>query len=210
MEYIAQHRQVKDVLFTGGDPMVMTSEMIRAYVNPLLNNPATSHLDTIRIGTKSLAYWRKIYFPTAKPWFLVLGLRPVSGAKEKWSALYGVPALETAPTFFSSLAPSPNSAFSHANSLIAYRFTTDPEATTTLKYFEEIVSSGKHLTIQAHFTHPRELETLEVQEAMRLIRKTGANIRTQSPLVRGINDSAPVWTEMWNQQVKLGAIPYYM
>jgi len=110
----------------------------------------------------------------------------------------------------SSLAPHPNTAFAHANSLIAYRFTTDPDAKATLNYFEEIVKSGTQLAIQAHFTHPRELGTLEVQEAMRLIQMTGANIRTQSPLIRGINDSAPVWTEMWNKQTKMGAFPYYM
>lgn len=110
----------------------------------------------------------------------------------------------------SSSTPYHDSAFSYANSSIAHRFITDKEATSTLKYFEEIVKSKKHLSIQAHFTHPRELGTLDVQEAMRLIRMTGANIRTQSPLIRGINDSAEVWTEMWNKQTNLGAFPYYM
>jgi len=39
---------------------------------------------------------------------------------------------------------------------------------------------------------------------------TGANIRSQAPIVKGINDDAKVWEEMWKKQVALGIIPYYM
>lgn len=49
---------MKDVLFTGGDPMVMPPQVLRSYLEPLYagpNSPKT--LDTIRIGSKSLAWW---------------------------------------------------------------------------------------------------------------------------------------------------------
>ena len=62
----------------------------------------------------------------------------------------------------------------------------------------------------AHFNHPRELQTDAVQEAIRRIRNTGAQIRTQSPIMKHINDSASAWSEMWKEQVRLGCIPYYM
>ena len=34
-------------------------------------------------------------------------------------------------------------------------------------------------------------------------------IRTQSPLIKHINDDPAVWARMWKDQVKLGCIPYY-
>jgi L-lysine 2,3-aminomutase len=148
-QYISLHPQVRDVLFTGGDPMVMSAALLKSYILPLLSSPGTQHLDTIRIGTKSLAYW-------------------------------------------------------------PYRYLSDPDSKDVLSLFEEVGKQGKHLTVQAHFSHPRELETPAVREAMRLIQMTGAKIRTQSPLIRGVNDSAETWARMWNLQVRLGAVPYYM
>jgi len=62
----------------------------------------------------------------------------------------------------------------------------------------------------AHFSHTRELETKAVQLAIKRIQNTGAVIRTQSPVLKHINDDAKVWAEMWHEQVKLGCIPYYM
>jgi L-lysine 2,3-aminomutase len=49
-----------------------------------------------------------------------------------------------------------------------------------------------------------------VQQAIARIRDTGAEIRTQSPLLSHINDDPAVWAEMWREQVKVGCIPYYM
>ena len=47
-----------DLLFTGGDPMVMTARQLRKYIDPLIGgDPELDHLATIRIGSKSLAYW---------------------------------------------------------------------------------------------------------------------------------------------------------
>jgi L-lysine 2,3-aminomutase len=43
-----------------------------------------------------------------------------------------------------------------------------------------------------------------------MILKTGAVIRTQSPVLKHINDSSEVWAEMLTRQVALGCIPYYM
>jgi hypothetical protein len=149
LQYLIHHPNVKDVLFTGGDPMVMSPTVLRRYVSPILESSKLPHLDTIRIGTKSLAYW-------------------------------------------------------------PYRYLTDPDAKAMLDLFAEIVASGKHLAFQAHFSNPRELETPVVQEAIRMIRMTGAQIRTQSPLIRNVNDDADTWAKMWRLQTKLGMVPYYM
>ncbi len=91
-----------------------------------------------------------------------------------------------------------------------YRYITDNDAGEMLGVFQKIVDSGLHLAIMAHFNHHVELKTDIVKEAVSRIRKTGAIIRTQSPILRHINDRSSVWREMWQNQVELGMVPYYM
>jgi len=148
VEYVRAHPEVSDVLFTGGDPMIMGTANLARYIVPLLE-ARLPNLRTIRIGTKALSYW-------------------------------------------------------------PYRFLTDEDADEALDLFRQITASGLHLALMAHFNHPRELRTDAVKAAIARVRETGAEIRTQSPLMRNINDSAEVWAEMWRQQVQLGCIPYYM
>lgn len=55
-DYLASHREVTDLLLTGGDPMVMKTKVIARYLEPLLG-PRFDHVQTIRIGSKSLTFW---------------------------------------------------------------------------------------------------------------------------------------------------------
>ncbi len=148
MKYLKQRKGVTDILFTGGDPMVMSAAILESYILPLLE-PEFDHIHSIRIGSKSLAYW-------------------------------------------------------------PYRFLTDEDSDRIIALFEKIISSGKNLSFQAHFNHPTELSTEAVQKAIKRIKQTGAQIRTQSPLLRHINDKPEIWAQMWRKQVDLGCIPYYM
>ncbi len=52
--YLGQHREVTDLLVTGGDPMVMKTRVLRSYLEPIL---ALDHVQSIRIGSKSLTFW---------------------------------------------------------------------------------------------------------------------------------------------------------
>lgn len=146
--YLQANPQVTDVLFTGGDPLIMSVHHLAEYIEPLLTADLPN-LRHIRIGTKALSYW-------------------------------------------------------------PYKFLADGEAEDLLALFRKIGDCGKHLAIMAHFNHPRELEPEPVRQAIARIRETGAIIRTQSPLLAHINDDPVLWTEMWNTQVDLGCIPYYM
>ena len=148
VQYLKEHPEISDVLFTGGDPMIMKASMFSVYTDALLD-AKLPNLKTIRIGTKAISYW-------------------------------------------------------------PYKFLTDSDADETLKNFEKIVKSGTHLAIMAHFNHLTELSTDPIKEAIKRIRKTGAEIRTQSPLLAHINDDANMWAEMWQKQVSLGCIQYYM
>jgi KamA family protein len=147
-EYISQNQEVTDVLFTGGDPLIMKTKILETYIRPLLEKNL-KHLRHIRIGTKALAYW-------------------------------------------------------------PFRFLTDDDADDLLRLFSDVKKAGKHLAFMAHFNHPVELKPPAVKQAIDRILKTGAVIRTQSPVLKHINDSPKLWAEMWQKQVALGCIPYYM
>jgi KamA family protein len=54
--YLKQHPEVTDVLITGGDPLIMSTRALAGYLEPLLV-PELSHIQNIRIGTKSVSYW---------------------------------------------------------------------------------------------------------------------------------------------------------
>jgi KamA family protein len=54
LDYLRAHPEVTDVLFTGGDPLVMRTPVLRRYVEPLLA-PEFEHVN-LRIGSKAPAY----------------------------------------------------------------------------------------------------------------------------------------------------------
>ncbi|MFQ5781656.1 MAG: KamA family radical SAM protein [Nitrosopumilus sp.] len=148
IQYVSEHPEISDILFTGGDPMIMKAKIFSKYIDALIESKLPN-LKTIRIGTKALSYW-------------------------------------------------------------PYKFLTDADSQEMLDIFRKITDNGLHLAIMAHFNHLNELSTNAVKSAIKEVRKTGAQIRTQSPLLAHINDDAEMWSKMWTKQVQLGCIPYYM
>ncbi len=148
VKYLKAHEEVTDVLFTGGDPLIMTADRLESYLLPLIENDLP-HIKNIRLGTKALGYW-------------------------------------------------------------PYKFTSDRDCDDIIRLFSKIVDSGKSLAFMAHFNHPVELQTDVAQQAVKRILSTGAQIRSQSPVMKNINDSANTWRDMWEEQVRMGIIPYYM
>lgn len=149
-EYIRQNESVNEILFTGGDPMIMNPGTISKYVDYLID-AKIPNLKTIRFGTKSLTYWPFTFLPEF-----------------------------------------------------------NPEARDMLDMFRRIVDNGYHLAFMAHFNHYQEMQTEVLEKAVRNIRETGAEIRTQAPVLNHINNDSDVWAKMWNIQVNLGMVPYYM
>ena len=148
VKYVQGNKEVTDVLFTGGDPLIMKTKHLEAYIRPLLE-ANIDNLKHIRLGTKALGYW-------------------------------------------------------------PYRFLTDDDAGDLLKLFSDVKKAGKHLAFMAHFNHPVELEGDSVAKAIKKILDTGAVIRTQSPVLKHINDDPSLWADMWRKQVQLDCVPYYM
>lgn len=79
--YLAQHKEVTDLLITGGDPMVMKTHHLKGYLDGMMR-PELDHVQTIRIGTKSLTFWpqRFVTDPDADE-LLALFTRLVRGGK---------------------------------------------------------------------------------------------------------------------------------
>ncbi len=63
-KYLQANKGISDLLITGGDPMVMKTSHLAAYLTPLLQ-PEFQHVQTIRIGTKSLSFWPHRYVSDA-------------------------------------------------------------------------------------------------------------------------------------------------
>ena len=55
-QYLREHRELTDLLVTGGDPMVMKTSNLAQYLEPLLA-PGLEHIQTVRVGTKALTFW---------------------------------------------------------------------------------------------------------------------------------------------------------
>ena len=90
------------------------------------------------------------------------------------------------------------------------RVISDKDADDLLDLFREVQAAGKHLALMAHYNHWRELEPAIAREAIARVRETGAQIRAQGPLLAHINDNADDWARLWQTQVELGIVPYYM
>ncbi len=148
IEYLRQSPEITDILFTGGDPMVMKAAILKRYIGAILKADLP-HIKTIRIGTKALSFW-------------------------------------------------------------PYRFLTDTDSNEILDLFKSVSDKGIHLALMAHINHYNELKTDAVREAVDVIHQSGAQIRTQSPLIKHINDKPEIWAKMWRKQVEMGMIPYYM
>jgi KamA family protein len=148
--YIRTNEHINEILFTGGDPMVMDPATLKKYISELIR-AKIPHLRNIRFGTKSLSYWPFAFIPKY-----------------------------------------------------------NEEGQEMLDILKMISDSGLHLAIMAHFNHPNELKTEVLREAIHNLKKCGAEIRTQAPVLRHINDKSDDWAQMWKLQVSLGLIPYYM
>jgi len=91
-----------------------------------------------------------------------------------------------------------------------YRFVNDADSDALLELLRGLVDAGKHVAVMAHFNHWRELDTDICEQAVACLRETGAEVRSQGPLLAHINDEPDAWARLWRTQVRLGIIPYYM
>lgn len=56
-EYIKRHKEITDILITGGDAGYMPFERLEEYLLPVIEDPELSHIKTVRLGTRVLTYY---------------------------------------------------------------------------------------------------------------------------------------------------------
>ncbi|MFO7828363.1 MAG: hypothetical protein R6V23_07075 [Bacteroidales bacterium] len=56
VEYLKKHKEVTDLLITGGDGAYMPYERLEKYVLPFIEEPELAHIKTLRIGSRVLSY----------------------------------------------------------------------------------------------------------------------------------------------------------
>ena len=88
------------------------------------------------------------------------------------------------------------------------RFLDEPDAEELLGIFAEIAGRNKSVSIMFSSSHPRELEAPRARQAIATIRRSGAEIRTQTAIMRGVNDDAATLRALWNEQLRLACVPY--
>uniref|UniRef100_UPI0032170ADE hypothetical protein n=1 Tax=uncultured Draconibacterium sp. TaxID=1573823 RepID=UPI0032170ADE len=54
--YLKQHKEISDILITGGDGGYITYERLLEYVTPLFNDPELMHIRSVRIGSRAISY----------------------------------------------------------------------------------------------------------------------------------------------------------
>jgi KamA family protein len=142
VRYISEHPEINNVLLTGGDPLIMSTNKLEKILSQLRE---IEHVRIIRIGTKMVAF-------------------------------------------------------------DPFRVLNDPALPEMLSKYSQ---PDKRIFIMNHFNHPREL-TEPALRAIAVLQKAGATTVSQSPLIRGVNDSAEVIAELFSKLSYNGVLPYYL
>lgn len=141
VDYVKAHREVSNILITGGDALMNPNPIIERYLQELTVIP---HLDFIRFGSR---------IPVTLP-----------------ERIYG-----------------------------------DHEFLDMFARY----AKKKTLYLMTQFNHPREL-TPQAVEAVRAMIQRGVQIRNQTVLLRGVNDSGEVLGALLSGLTRIGITPYYV
>jgi lysine 2,3-aminomutase len=136
LAYIASSPGIRDVILTGGDPLLLDDDRLAELLDSLL---AISHVEIIRIGSR-------------------------------------VPV-------------------------------TLPERITP--QLCQLLARCRHLYLNTHFNHPRELVAASAEACARLA-DVGIVLGNQTVLLRGVNDDAEVMLELCRGLLRMRVRPYYL
>ncbi len=87
-----------------------------------------------------------------------------------------------------------------------FRVLEDPEL---LEVIEQHSLPDKRIYVITHFNHPREI-TPPALRAVRRLQKAGAIVANQTPMIKGVNDSARTLAELFRKLSFAGVPPYYV
>lgn len=138
LKWISEHSEIRDVLITGGDPLLLSDEKLAYLIGKLREMP---HIEMIRIGSR---------LP------IVLPQRITEGLKKAIGGFHKVP-----------------------------------------------------VWINTQCNHPNEI-TEATAKAVYELMSCGINVGNQAVLLKGINDTVPVFRELHQKLLRIRIRPYYV
>ncbi len=92
LEYLKQHKEVTDILITGGDGGLMPYKRLHEYLMPIVADEELSHIRTIRIGSRALTYYPHMILSEDYNKYLELFQHLIdNGVQVAWMAHFSTP-----------------------------------------------------------------------------------------------------------------------
>jgi len=90
--YLRKHKEVTDILITGGDAGYMPTHRLAEYLTPLMEDPALMHIRNIRIASRALTYHPEIVLEQKYDGTLELFKKLIdSGIQVLWMGHFSTP-----------------------------------------------------------------------------------------------------------------------
>jgi len=92
LEYLKKHKEVTDVLITGGDGGLMPYDRLHQYLMPIVEDEDLAHIKTIRIGSRALTYYPHMIVKEEYNRYLSLFQHLIdNGIQVAWMAHFSTP-----------------------------------------------------------------------------------------------------------------------
>jgi L-lysine 2,3-aminomutase len=92
LEYLKEHKEVTDLLLTGGDAGLMPYNRLHDYLMPIVEDEELSHIKTIRIGSRALTYYPEMILKEDYNKYLDLFQHLIdNGIQVAWMAHFSTP-----------------------------------------------------------------------------------------------------------------------
>lgn len=90
--YLRRHKEVTDILITGGDGGFMPAGRFESYIRPLIEDPDLNHIRTVRLGTRALTFLPELVLTKKYEKMLELfDLLYENGIQMAWMAHFSTP-----------------------------------------------------------------------------------------------------------------------
>ncbi len=90
--YMRKHKEITDLLITGGDAGYITAERMARYALPILEDPELLHIRCIRLGSRALSYAPEmILSPKYEPLLDIFRKLVDNGVQVTWMAHFSTP-----------------------------------------------------------------------------------------------------------------------
>jgi KamA family protein len=186
-KYLRLHHEVSDVLFTGGDPLVMKAAVLRRYIEPLLA-PEMAHITSIRLGTKAPSFWpyRFLTDPDADDLLRLFGKVRRAGRQLALMAHYAHPReLEPPPAQQALARIQAAGAVVRCQAPLVRHINDDPRIWAELWRQEVRLGTVPYYMFVARDTGARRYFEVPLAEAFEIFRKAYSRVSGLARTVRG-------------------------